>query len=178
MNNYNFGNNLYYVIVNKSEINVSKSSNRLETNQARVVLERMLNLFDISLDEILINDNGKPYFKNSNIFFNYSHSKNYIACAVSLSEVGIDIEDIDSYISNRVARKYLDCKDDTSKRIEEWVKKESYGKLKGLGFQISFKDIYLNDIKEKNYYIKEKYFICSIYCDNEEASFNKIELIG
>ena len=64
------------------------------------------------------------------------------------------------------------------KRIEKWVKKESYGKLKGLGFQISFKDIYLNDIKEKNYYIKEKYFICSIYCDNEEASFNKIELIG
>ena len=169
---------VYYSIVPKSKIIINDNSNQLETYQTRFVLKKMLASFDIEIPEIVISEKGKPYFKNSKIFFNYSHFKNNIACAVSLSKVGIDIEDIDSYISNRVARKYLDCKDDTSKRIEEWVKKESYGKLKGLGFQISFKDIYLNDIKEKNYYIKEKYFICSIYCDNEEASFNKIELIG
>ena len=107
MINYNFGNNLYYAIVNKSDISVSKSSNRLETDQARVVLERLLNIFDISLDEILINDNAKPYFKSSNIYFNYSHSKNYIACVISNYEVGIDIEEKTRVISDDISSKYI-----------------------------------------------------------------------
>ena len=168
---------VYYSIVPKSKIIMNNNSNQLETYQARFVLQKMLEFFDIEMFDVLLSENGKPYFKDSNIFFNYSHSKNYIACAISLSEVGIDIEEMDSYISDEVARKYLDDEKDSSKRIEKWVKKESYGKLKGLGLQISFKDIDLNNIKEKNYFIKEKNFICSIYCDNEYVTFYKIDLI-
>ena len=175
MNNYNFGNNLYYVIVNKSEINVSKSSNRLETNQARVVLERMLNLFDISLDEILINDNGKPYFKNSNIFFNYSHSKNYIACVISNYEVGIDIEEKNRVISDKIASKYLNGVEDNNDRLILWVKKEAYSKLKGLGLQIGFNSIKFNS-NNRYLLINEKEYICSIFCDYKKISFNRINL--
>ena len=56
-----------------------------------------------------------------------------------MSEVGIDIEEMDSYISDAVAKKYLDNELDSFIRLENWVKKESYGKLKGLGFQIFLK---------------------------------------
>ena len=175
MNNYNFGNNLYYVIVNKSEINVSKSSNRLETNQARVVLERMLNLFDISLDEILINDNGKPYFKNSNIFFNYSHSKNYIACVISNYEVGIDIEEKTRVISDDISSKYLDGVENNNDRLILWVKKEAYSKLKGLGLQIGFNNIEFNS-NIKDLLINENEYICSIFCDYKNISFNRVDL--
>lgn len=175
MINYNFGNNLYYAIVNKSDISVSKSSNRLETDQARVVLERLLNIFDISLDEILINDNGKPYFKSSNIYFNYSHSKNYIACVISNYEVGIDIEEKTRVISDDISSKYLDGVEDNNDRLILWVKKEAYSKLMGLGLQIGFNNIEFNS-NIKDLLINKNEYICSIFCDYKNISFNRVDL--
>ena len=172
---YNFGNNLYYTIVNKSDINVSKSSNRLETDQARVVLERMLNIFGISLDEIVFNDNGKPYFKNSNIFFNYSHSKNYIACVISNYEVGIDIEEKTRIISDDVSIRFLNGVEDNKDRLFLWVKKEAYSKLKGLGLQIGFNNIGC-DSNIKDLLVDEDKYYCSIFCDYYDIKFNKLNI--
>ena len=125
---------------------------------------------------MFLSETGKPFFKDVKIFFNYSHSKNYISCAISLTEVGIDIEETNRNISDRVAKKYLDNEKDSSKRLEEWVKKESYSKLKGLGLQINFKNINLDEIKEKNYFIKNKDYMCSIFCENKDVVFKKLNL--
>lgn len=43
--------------------------------------------------EIAYNSQGKPYFSsNCEIFFNISHSSNYVACVIGNRPVGIDIE--------------------------------------------------------------------------------------
>ena len=44
--------------------------------------------------ELTENPFGKPYFKDTNIFFNISHSNNLVACAVSTQNIGIDIEKV------------------------------------------------------------------------------------
>lgn len=169
---------VYYSIIKKSDIKVDKIINKLETNQAITLLKKQLNYLDLKLPEICISANGKPYFKNSNLFFNYSHSKNYIACAVSFYEVGIDIEETTRNINDNIAKKYLDNVSGNKKRIETWVKKESYSKLKGLGLKIGFQNIKLSEIKTKNLYIKEKKYMCSIYCDNEDVFFKELSFNG
>lgn len=164
---------VYYSIVNKSNI---KIDNKTDTNQALYVLNKQLEYFNIELPEIYKSQEGKPYFKDSNIFFNYSHSKNYIACAISLYEVGIDIEETSRNISDDIATKYLDNAIGNNNRLEIWIKKESYSKLKGLGIQIGFKDIRIDEIKEKNLFINKKEYMCSIYCDNKDIEFKEINI--
>ena len=134
----------------------------------------MLLYFGIEMPEIEKSNRGKPYFKNSSIYFNYSHSKNFIACALSLNEVGIDIEEIDRIISDDIAIKYLDNENDNIKRIETWVKKEAYSKLKGLGLQIKLQDINLSNLKEKSITISNTSYICSIYSDYKDPVFENI----
>lgn len=169
---------VYYSIVGKKNIKIEDTSNKLETMQARLILRKMLAYFNIKMPEIYTTSNGKPYFKDSNIFFNYSHSKNYVACVISTYEVGIDIEEINRNISDEIAEKYLDKEKDSLKRIETWVKKEAYSKLKGLGFQIKFKNIKLNEVIEKNLFISEKDYMCSIYCDNDDVEFKELGFNG
>lgn len=169
---------VYYSIVNKKNIIIDDTSGRLETKQARIILTKMLGYFNINLPEIYTSTKGKPFFRDSNLFFNYSHSKNYIACAISKYEVGIDIEEISRNISDNIAKKYLDNEKDNSKRIETWVKKESYSKLKGLGLQIKFQNIKLNEITERNLFINSEEYMCSIYCDSDDIEFKELCLNG
>ena len=136
----------------------------------------MLNYLNVKLPEIYISKNGKPYFKNSNIYFNYSHSKNYIACAVSNYEVGIDIEESNRVINDKIAKKFLDEENNYKKRIEKWVKKEAYSKLKGKGLLIPFQTINLNKIKNKNLFISNDNYMCSIYSDNNDLIFKELIL--
>jgi 4'-phosphopantetheinyl transferase len=49
----------------------------------------------LTKDMICYNDNKKPYFKDSKIYFNISHSKDLIAIIIDNKECGIDIEYID-----------------------------------------------------------------------------------
>lgn len=165
---------VYYMIVNKTDVKIDNKTNKLETIQARTVLKVMLDLLNINLSEIYTATNGKPYFKDSNIFFNYSHSKNYIACAISSYEVGVDIEETTRKISDYISKKYLNDENDNLKKIETWVKKESYSKLKGLGLQIKFQNIRLNEIVSKNLFINKKEYMCSIYCDSYDVEFKEL----
>ena len=42
--------------------------------------------------EFSTTENGKPYFKNLPLNFNISHTGNAVACAVSKTEIGVDIQ--------------------------------------------------------------------------------------
>ena len=152
--------NIYYSIIKKKK-------DKSETEEARDLLKRMLDSLGLDYPEIIISEYGKPYFKDSNIYFNYSHSKNYLACVISNCEVGIDIEEINSIVSDDIANRYLDGIIDNDKRLEAWVKKESFSKLNGLGFGINLQDIILDQINKPNLLIKEEEYICSIYSDKE-----------
>ena len=59
-------------------------------------------------DEIIYNKNGKPYFKNSRLFFSISHSYPYVVCAVSDVEIGIDAEVVRDVRSKAAARTFTE----------------------------------------------------------------------
>lgn len=91
--------------------------------------------------EIAYNSQGKPYFlSHREIFFNISHSSNYVVCIMGDRPVGIDIEGGREGRQN-LARRFFDqteaewieeC-DSDERFFRIWTLKEAYGKATGLG---------------------------------------------
>lgn len=73
-----------------------------------------------------ITKEGKPYVCNAPFHFSLSHSGKYAVCAISDSEIGIDIE-----LEKEFDRKF---KDRFAENTLEWTKKEAKGKVSGVGF--------------------------------------------
>ena len=162
---------VYYTIARISACNKEE-----QTEMARRVLKDMLDYLSCNFSDICISRNGKPYFANSNVHFNYSHSKHYVACAVSYHEVGIDIEETSRHISDRVAKRYLENENDNIRKLEKWVRKEAYSKLKGLGLLMKFQTINLDEITNSNIFISNQDYMCSIYSNCCDAVFKPIYL--
>lgn len=89
---------------------------------------------------------GKPFAKGLPVHFSVSHSGNYAVCAVSDSEIGIDIEKIRP-INHRTAerfategeKKYISTKPDAF--FEIWTLKEAYFKCIGTGLGADIKNV-------------------------------------
>lgn len=89
--------------------------------------------------------NGKPYtfVKGSQIYFNISHSNDYVICGIDDNEIGIDIEknlDMDLSISELVLSNYereklleLDKYEQKKYFYMIWTLKESFLKYTGEG---------------------------------------------
>ncbi len=170
-------NKVYYTIVNKDKIKVKKnvtSKENIETIQSQYVLYSLLNHFKINKCQISRTNMGKPYFKGLNIHFNYSHSINYIACAISYYKVGIDIENIDRDISDAVIKI---CQLNSKNKLEEFVKKEAYCKLVGVGIAMIFDNNNFKNINKENKTIVTKNYICSIYSDCLNPIFEYIDIL-
>lgn len=88
---------------------------------------------------------GKPYFEKIPLFFNLSHSGEYVLCAVSFREVGADIQKIQSADVMKLAKRFFSepeclalerCESDREQQglfFGLWSRKEAYGKLTGEG---------------------------------------------
>ena len=104
----------------------------------------------------------KAYLANEDIYFNLSHSRNYVACGVSDAEIGVDIEFNDPDIDLNIARQYFFNEEYDAIRSADnpcdeffsyWVLKESYMKYTGLGFNLNLDDFCIlknSDIKLKS----------------------------
>lgn len=88
--------------------------------------------------------NGKPYFAELPIYFNLSHSGDYVLCAVADVEVGADIQRMESIDYERIASRFFSEKEcevlrqtgaEKAKQLfyQLWTRKEAYGKLTGEG---------------------------------------------
>ena len=86
------------------------------------------------------NENGKPYFINSKIKFNISHSKGYVTCATAFDEeVGVDIEAADLTVerAEKLAKRFFNEADATAikkspKSFQKlWSVKEAKAKFLG-----------------------------------------------
>ena len=105
-----------------------------EIDQVRSLLSSYLKN-QLSREELLKNENGKPYFANGP-YFNISHSGKYVLMAVSTAEIGVDIEEIKSKDMSSLVRIFNEAE---AKMIKEhsdfyylWCAKESLIKCMGL----------------------------------------------
>jgi len=114
-------------------------------------------------------DKGKPFLKDyPNIFFSLSHSKNVAACAVSVSEVGMDVQCVGP-ITDKVAKRVLTVNEYTAFKdsytpdeyfCEVWVIKESFLKKTGQGISTELRDIEAGNVSGKTVYKGGNYFCC------------------
>lgn len=160
---------VYYTIVKKDDM-----PGDCDTKKARYLLGWMLNYFGMYCPAISVSEHGKPYFKDLDVCFNYSHSKSYIACAISSCDVGIDIEDSDRKVSDTVSKKYLDGEVADKEKLVKWVQKEAYSKFVGLGIPI-IRDISLSNIFDKSIIVRNEDYVCCVCSDCRE--FKEIKLV-
>lgn len=111
------------------------------------------------------NEHGKPYLKDLPCYFNISHSGDFVVCAVSENEIGIDIEKIrpiDLKIAKRVFSEdettyILSSKTPKENFFELWTKKEAILKCIGTGFSDSQNhsksDFEITQFKIQDYFI-------------------------
>ena len=57
---------------------------------SKELLDEVLRLNGIANYKLRYNEYGKPYLESGGLFFNLSHSGEYVACAISDKEIGID----------------------------------------------------------------------------------------
>lgn len=97
---------------------------------------------------------GKPKLDEKyHIYYNISHSDDWVVCIISNQKVGIDIEKIRPIASDKLIDKILtvsekECVNDKKelKFFEYWTLKEAYSKQIGKGLSIGFKNINFGDI--------------------------------
>lgn len=86
---------------------------------------------------------GKPFFEDSDIYFNVSHSGEYVVCAYGDKEVGVDIQK-NKEIKDNLIRRISHEKDDKINPLAIWVIKESYVKLLGQGLSFDMRRCYID----------------------------------
>lgn len=89
--------------------------------------------------------NGKPYLiEYPQIYINITHSKNYAVCAISDTQVGVDIQYMREVDLSMAERFFSECEQEYIKSspnkidafYEIWVRKESFVKAVGTGLNI------------------------------------------
>ena len=107
--------------------------------------------------EILRDEMGKPYFDGNPLHFNVSHSREYLAIAISKHPVGIDIQEpklIKDGMFRKVVQQEEDCLIGENRQkdfLRLWALKESFVKAEGKGLRIALKDYYFE--KENDQYL-------------------------
>ena len=88
---------------------------------------------------------GKPYLREQPFFFNLSHSGEYVVCALSDCEIGVDIQYQRAQDSSRLAERFFHIREKelleqagTKEEYRDlfyklWTMKEAYGKMTGEG---------------------------------------------
>lgn len=133
---------------------------------SKELLEIALKEEGITSYKILKSKNGKPYLENSNIFYNISHKNKMVGLVISNSEVGLDMEYIDTEsIKRQSTLKYFFTEKEresitnNEELLTLWTKKESYIKLNGgmlrdaIGLDINNINVIYDTFKLDNYII-------------------------
>ena len=117
-------------------------SQRKESLVSRLMLHKVLLELETGEYSVIYSDEEKPVLKSAkDIYFNISHSDDYVVLALSNDEVGCDIQEIRPYNPKVAVRHY--CKNETELIenssdkddvfIRFWALKESILKFTGKG---------------------------------------------
>ena len=155
---------------------------------SEVLLKKALFEFGIKVEEInySYNEHGKPYLKEfENLFFNISHSGDYVLCAVSDCEIGLDIEKIEP-INLRIAERFFTkaefesiTKEPETEQYDAfysfWTRKEAYVKCIGRGMSCAFNSFDVNNLPDYKFVELHEFpgYKCSM-CTKEQVEEFKI----
>ena len=157
-----------------------KSRDRQLCLAAEVLLNLSLELtgIDIPLPAVYHrNSYGKPYLsQHKGIYVNWSHSGDWVICAISNREVGIDLQDIRREPGEALIRRMLQPEElsyyekaskEQKKRLfyQYWTIKESYLKAVGTGFHMPLDTFYVRMENEDPQIVQrtgEKSYICRL----------------
>ncbi len=134
-----------------------KKTDTLTTRQQseaahELLKENLSKLYSVEKDKIEIKKDslGCPYTDDlENAFISISHCEGMIACAVSDSRVGIDVEALSERRKRLEKRIFTeneikiidDCEDENTAFFTLWTLKEAYLKAIGTGFRANAKEI-------------------------------------
>ena len=163
-------NNFYDKIPKLKKDKISKFKNyesKVRSIIGEMNLKELLAKKNISYNSLdyYINKYGKQYLKNDKIFFNISHSFDYVITAISNNEIGIDIEKVRQtpikIINQFATEKEKEYILSSNKNIEErifkiYTLKEAYFKMLGIN---------LNNILEVEFIIEND----KIYCNDKNV---------
>ena len=111
----------------------------------QLLLQRLYrNLFQIDIPSISYEENGRPFFVDSDVTFNLSHSRNLVVCGMNKSgRIGVDIEYVNSkrnwqdIAKECFSKEELDGLSKTEEPLNQfyftWTIKEAVVKLLGQG---------------------------------------------
>lgn len=127
------------------ELQGSKRQEEEETVWQELSLTQLLEGLSVPLSPSYIyGKRGKPYFRDIPLFFNLSHSGDYVACVVSEHEVGVDIQKQKAVREQQISNRFfhekekewlagLSEKERAAGFFCLWTRKEAYGKMTGEG---------------------------------------------
>lgn len=147
---------IIYVILDKVEYEVVKDLEHLlpperreKIHRLRIDSDKLLSLTvgllirrAIGDSSIRLNDSGKPYAVDSDIYFSVSHSGRCAAIAVDSAEVGLDVQKLPDKEYLKIAERfyhpsefaYVTGSDDSALAFTRiWTRKEAYLKQLGIG---------------------------------------------
>ncbi len=148
--------NIYYLYIPELEKNsliASYTDNKdfmsekrlLEYAAGRFLVKTVAKIFYAIEDEIVLN-NKKPEFKNKDIEFSLSHSKDYVVAVFDDKPCGIDIEYIKDRDFSHIGKRYNEIFTTREDFYKFWTQKESEIKLPNCAKKNSF-------VFKKNYMI-------------------------
>lgn len=156
INNYT-DNDYQEMYNNLNQFNKDKIDKLVNTNDKKLsilskhLLKSILSQkYNLDYNNIYYNDNGKPFIKG--IYFNISHSNEYVVLAFSNNKIGIDIEKIrkvdlsimNAFCTNKEKDYILNSKNKYKSLFEIFCLKESYIKMLGTNL-FNIKEIKLNN---------------------------------
>ena len=127
----------------KKIIRYHMPDDRKRSLAAGIIIKHILNENGLSENSLSCSENGKPLADG--LFFNVSHSGNYVVGVVSDCEVGCDIEKISSapmkvaqHYFSPAESEYINSEPDKDRAFFTiWTLKESYMKMTGQGLSLA-----------------------------------------
>lgn len=122
----------------------------------------------LGICEVRFTVTGKPYFKNSNLYFSISHSHDLCTIAISDAPVGVDIEIVKDHYNPHLIERSL-CGNEKAvfdgNFTRFWSCKEAIAKMTGKGITGYPTDIDTTQyefVEEKISYRNKEYWCCAI----------------
>jgi len=139
--------------------------------------------------QLRFGENNKPYLKDDRLYFNISHSGNYVVLAVSDREIGVDIEKITTPDYSVAARCFTTTEREWMQKQRNdkaffilWTAKESIMKGSGLGLSMLPESFCVLPIDSSPHYIDGRIWFLDwftyenhIICGATSGKTNKIE---